>query len=265
MKALAVNTSLAVLILSCDKYSDLWAPFVKQARRCIPIDGYRVYLGSNNQPCREPGVIPVLSGDDVDWSTSYKRILAQIPERKLLVMTEDLFPPGPADEPCFRETVDFLFAQDAKHIKYWATPALDGMVPGSANLGFYDRGAPYRATVCGFWDREYLMKMLLEGESPWNFEIMGSYRTSYSDGFYGVKKSIFGFVNLIEKGQWLPQSLEWARHEGIEVQVDRRHVSRGGRQLLSRIKMAYFAAMLRVPWRWRLRMMEKLRKGLISY
>jgi hypothetical protein len=40
---------------------------------------------------------------------------------------------------------------------------------------------------------------------------------------------------------------------------------KGQNQILSRLKMLYFDWMLHVPWRWRVALMNKLRRALISY
>lgn len=256
--------NFAILILSCDKYADLWTPFLRQFRKYFPVDEYPVYLGSNLISCEEEGVATVLSGPDADWSTSYKRILKQIPEKKLFVILEDLFLMSPVDNVLFYSALDLLFEQDALHIKYWAAPMPDAPTE-YPNIGLHGRGAPYRASVCGFWDREYLLALLIEGESPWNFEILGSYRTSYSDGFYGLKRPLCTFCNMVEKGYWIPQSVSFAHEEGIELELDRRPLLKGGNQFVSRLQIFYFDLMLHVPWRWRVALLNKLRRILISY
>jgi len=259
-----MNNDLGIVILSCDKYRDLWKPFLVQFRRHIPAGSLPIYLGSNSIPCEDEGVHPILSGDDPDWSTSCKQILAQIKERKLFVTLEDLFPASRVDETFFLKVVNFVFETDAKHVKYWPNPTTDEPTD-DLEIGLYAKGAPYRATVCGFWDREYLMNLLLEGESAWDFEILGSYRTSYIAGFYGLNKPLFEFRNMIEKGCWIPQSVEWAKKEGIELDLSNRPMLKGGSQLMSLLKMAYFGAMMRVSWRKRVKWMNTLRRALISY
>lgn len=259
-----MNPDFAILVLSCDKYADLWAPFLQQFRRHFPIDGRTVYFGSNRVACTDPGVVPILSGDDPDWSTSLARILDQIPERKLFVILEDLLLASAARPEALRACSDFLVRNDAVHIKYWASPT--PLEPGGDPLiGEYPAGAPYRATVCGFWDRACLARLLIPGESPWDFEIQGSYRASYADRMYGLREPLCDFHNLVEKGQWIPASLAWAQSAGIPIEVGRRPMLRGGNQLASRLKMLYFGAMLRVPWRWRVALMHHLRRALISY
>ena len=237
----------------------------------MPICGHRLcgnsgafFLCSNMVRCGEPGVIPILSGEDPDWSTSYKKILAQIKEPKLFVILEDLFLATPVDPEGFQAALSCLFEENALYIKYWSNPMPDEPTENPW-VGIYQQGAPFRATVCGFWNREFLMNLLIEGENPWNFEILGSYRTSYSDGFYGLRQPLCAYRNMIEKGCWIPQSVEWARKEGIDLELNRRPLLKGGKQLFSRVQMLYFDLMIRVPWRWRVALMNKLRRALISY
>lgn len=259
-----MTQDFAILVLSCDKYSDLWPPFFQCFRKNFPTGEWPIYVGSNSKICDEPGVVTILSVNDEDWSTSCKRILKQIPERKLFVILEDLFAASRVDERLLSAAIDFLFAADAKHIRYWPGIPLDG--PSEhPDIEYFARGAPYRANVCGFWDREYLMGLLLEGESPWNFEILASYRTSYVDGFYGLRKPLCEYRNLVEKGCWIPDSVEWARKNDVTLDFAKRPMLVGGRHVISRLQMAYFRIMLRVPWRKRVKVMNMLRKLLISY
>jgi hypothetical protein len=150
------------------------------------------------------------------------------------------------------------------HIKYWASPRPETPTAHPLIAG-YPRGAPYRATVCGFWDRSYLRSLLIPSESPWDFEIQGSYRASYADGMYGLTRPLCDYRNMIEKGCWIPGSVEWARAAGVPLQLERRPILKGRNRAASRLKMFYFDLMLRVPWRWRVALMHKLRRVLISY
>lgn len=260
------DQKLAVLILSCDKYADMWPFFLRQFGLFFPINDHTIYLGSNNIPCEDPRVVSILSGDDSDWSTSFKRILAQIEEPKIFVILEDLLLAGPIDHQGFKTALSYLIEKNALHIKYWAIPKhLNLGRTESPRIGIYPRDAPYRATVCGFWDRAYLMNLLIEGENPWNFEIMGSYRTSYSDGFYGLMRPLGEYRNMIEKGCWIPQSVEWAQQVEILLPLDKRPLLKGGNKVASRLKMIYFDLVLLISWRWRVKLMNMLRRAFISY
>jgi hypothetical protein len=258
------NFDFAVLVLSCDKYADLWKPFFRQFKRYFRIDDYKVYLGSNTLRCSEIGVVSVLSGEDEDWSSSFRKILEQIPESRLFVILEDLFLTSPVDIVKFNTGLGCIMEKGTLHVKCWAIP-VPLQSTSSSLLGVYPKGAPYRVTVCGFWNRDYLLRLLVDGEDPWNFEILGSYRSSYSEGFYGLTSPLFEYRNMIEKGKWIPESLAWARDENIELLLHYRSVLAGGNRLLSLIKMLYFDLLQRIPWHWRVTLMNIFRRALGTY
>ena len=256
--------SFAVLVLSCDKYSDVWPAFFECFRKYFRAGNWPVYLGSNTKKGHDPEVITILSGGDPDWSTSYKRILQQIPQKKLFVILEDLFLSSKVDEHMLVALVDFMFEKDARHIRYWANPLPD-LPTDNPLVGECVKGAPYRSTVCGLWDRDYLLRLLIEGESPWNFEIMGSYRTSYSDGFYATTSPICEYKNMIEKGKWVSASVEWANRNGISLPLELRPMLTGGNHVKSLLQTCLFNLILRIPWKGRVSLMNQIRKLLISY
>lgn len=258
-----MNQSFAVLVLSCDKYADVWSPFFKCFRENFPQGDWPVYLGSNTKKCHEPGVLAVLSGGDPDWSTSFKRILEQIHQKKIFVILEDIFLSSNTDENVLKSVVNFMFEKDANFIRY--RPPAPDLATDNPLIGECTKGAPYRATVCGFWDRDYLLGLLLEGENPWNFEILGSYRTSYSNGFYVTRSPLFEFKNMIEKGKWIPASVDWANQNGVPLCLEARPMLEGGSQLKSLLQMKIFNLILLIPWQRRVKLMNQLRRLFISY
>ena len=259
-----MNNNFAILILSYDGFADLWPVALNQFRKHFQQCHFKIYVGSNTIRCCDPEVISLLSGEDKDWSSSYIAILEQIPENKLFVLVEDHIVVSTIDPSRFIACIDFLESQDANHIKYWPTPLPDRS-SDNPEFKIYNRGAPYRATVCGFWDRECLQRLLIPGENPWNFEVLGSYRTSYMDGFYGLATPLFSVINLVEKGFWIPESLTVAHAMGIEIDTKPRRKLESGRSLKSKLQMIYFHLMLKVPWRYRVSVLALLRKLFISY
>ena len=258
------SLSFAVLVLSCDKYSDLWPAFFFQFKKHFPDLGcVPVYLGSNTEVCDEPGVVSILSGPDSDWSSSLKAILQQIPEDNLFVILEDLFPCTDIDPGCLEEVIEFMGAGDVCHVKYWNNP--QAHIPVNAMVSRYPAGMPYLASVCGFWRRQTLEDLLVCGETAWDFEINGSYRASFLGGFFGLNTPLFGFKNLVEKGRWIAASVAWASAEGLPLTLEKRPAEDPKRTLVSVLKSAYFDLMIRVPWRVRVRAMNALRKLLVSY
>lgn len=258
--------NFSILVLSCDKYADLWPIFFDRwfSLETDLSNKYQVFLGANEK--KYEGVHPVktlLTGTDRDWSSSFLTILEQIKSKKILVLLEDLLLKESIDSTYFSHCVKFALEKDVHHIKlanYPISTAVedDGFLP-------YENGRPYRITVAGIWDTNFLMKMLIEGEDPWRFEIMGSYRASYSDKVFAPSKPIVSTVNLVEKGCWIVPSLDWAASNGINVDQGARKAQVKLKGVKSALKIMFFGMVVAVPWRIRLSIMDRLRKLFVCY
>lgn len=260
-----MSTKMAIIVLSCDKYADIWDAFFDCFFKNLEVPkDVLVYLGSNTLTCQDSRVETILSGEDHDWSSSYKSILSQIPESKLFVILEDLFLASKVEADKFDSIIKFMIEKDAKHIRYWANPAPDQST-GNSLIGESEKGAPYRTTVCGFWDKDCLINLLLDGESPWDFEIMGSYRSSYMNGFYSTHSPLCEYKNVIEKGSWIPASLNWAIAQKLDLDVTSRPLLKSRKHIASSLKMLIFDLVLKIPWKVRVKIMNVFRKIFISY
>ncbi|QZP17297.1 hypothetical protein K6112_04540 [Methylophilales bacterium] len=262
------NNEFGILILSCDAYLDLWPLFLEYFFNNFDLDGtsYPVYFGSNEVPNNDPRVIPLLSGKDTNWSSSYIKILEQISCSKILVILEDMIVVTPVEAYKLKEFVEFGISSNATHVQYSHWPWHNNLTSKNNLFLEIPKQMPYRSLVCGFWDKSYLTRLLIPGESPWNFEIMGSYRVSYDTGFYVIKKNLFDWVNLVEKGCWTNESLIWAKKNSVNINLFPRPISKFSSRIISKLKKYYFNSVrLLISWKFRVKFMHLLRKIFISY
>jgi len=255
--------SVAILVLSCDKYQDLWKPFFHQFWIHWPNCPYTIYLGSNTKTYEDKRVETVLSGPDKDWSSSLLSILKQILEEHLFIWLDDKFLLSQTNienwERCWN-----LLRKKAYHIHMSELPRADGR-SSEGIFGLYEKGAPYRVNVLGFWRKSYLEQVLLPGESPWQFEIMGSYRSSFDDGFYCTFEPVFQNLHVVEKGMIIRESAEYCKRHNIPLSVKVRTKLHREHQIRSIAQKYFFNAASLLPWKYRVRAMNMLRKLLISY
>jgi hypothetical protein len=261
-----MKNDCAILIVSCDKYRDLWEPFFTTFWAQWPDCPFPVYLQSNTVSYTgkfKKRVKNLLTGEDVNWSRSLKTTLGQFPEKYIFMWNEDLFLSSPISSALFSQYFSLMKKLAAKHIHYRCIPPADSVTENGA-LGVYGRGMPYRSIVMGFWDKAYLASRLLDGESPWQFEIMGSYRTSYDDGFFCATKEIIPFVHMAEKGKWQYEGVKYCREHNIPITLSARGLSTQG-YLKSQVMKLYFNILLSLPWKSRLGVLNFFRKALVSY
>jgi len=258
------KADFAVLVLSCDKYHDLWPPFFDLFWKYWNDCPYTVYLGSNTTTFEHDNVNVLLSGADIDWSTSLKNILFQIPESHILLWLDDLFLTDYIDNHVISYYIDYMIHNEIVHMHPRQLPRPD-FISQDRQVGFYKRGRPYRVNVAGFWDKAVLLGLLMEGESPWNFEIMGSYRSSYMDNFCCSNNELIFWLNAVEKGKWFPSTLDFLKSEKVKFDFGNREVLKSFERIKSSAQIVIFKLMSLVPWPFRVKMMDVLRKIMISY
>lgn len=259
------SKNFATLVCSSDNYSDLWDVFFESFFRHNPnFAAGRLYLGANQLKYGDPRVKTVLSGPDIDWESSYRKILEKIKEDYIFVVQEDMVIVSEIDQSIVAQCFELLRSGKAlyihdKHPLQHPRRAVDSL------FGIYDRGMPYRITYTGFWNRKYLLSLLLPGESGWNFEKMGSYRSAYNDGIYYLKKELYKKVHLVAKRKWRRQALKEAAAHGLRIDMTKRSIISGWEVIPDFIRDSYFNVVIRINWKWRLRVMDLMRKLLACY
>lgn len=253
---------IPLVVLSCDKYSDLWDGFFYQWKKCIALP-FHAYLVTNHKkfnPQNNFTLQVINTGEDLDWSTSLIVGLNQIKEDKIFLILEDLFVSDSVDEKEFIDMLEFCYSHDAQHIKYLANPLGEILV---GKFLKYEPGMPYLVSACGLWDRKYLLSLLIPGENPWDFEVNASYRASYSaDRFYSPTKPLLKYKNMVEKGAWIKSSLQWGLKNGVPLTPCARSVRNTP---LFHLKRVFFELVMKCPWRIRVGVSSFFKKFLASY
>lgn len=257
------KNNLSILVISCDKFQDIWKPsfqsFFNKWNDCP----YDVYLGTNEKSFNSQRVTTLLSGEDKDWSSSLRKIISQIETKNILIILEDFFLKKEVENDKFAKFYNFVEKKEFNHCHLWSSPTPDKILDNG--IGVYEKGRPYRVNVLGLWNKKYLQKLLLDGENPWNFEIMGSYRTSYDDGFYCLPDGVFDFINCVEKGKWFKEAVEYCKENKIEIDLSKREVLKSGSFLKSRIQILIVKFVTLFSWKKRLKLMNVLRKIFFTY
>ena len=255
----------AILVLSCDKYSSLWKPFFVQFHKYWPACRYPLYLGSNTIVYGgDKNVQTLLSGKSKDWSTNFLSILDQIPEEYIFVWLEDYFLTNYLDQKLFDSCLRFLISQKANHIQM--TPSIPSdEVSKDGMFACAKKGAPYRAAAYGFWKKNHLQKIILPGENVWQFETFGSYRSSFFDGYFSLRRNLFEYIQIVERGKIFREAYEYCIKHNINLDMSDWQVHSRLHKVKSDIMRHIFNGIIRIPWKARVGTMNIFRKALASY
>jgi hypothetical protein len=246
---------LAVLVMSCDAYADLWEPFYRCFERYWPDCPCPIYHVGNHRPAPRANVESILVGDDAGWSAALRRALQSVQEPYLIIFPEDRLITEPVSTALIARMLDAAQRLGASSISLEASPLPDhGLTdPELATLiGAFQPGTLYSAsTVAGLWNRDAMFDVARDDEDAWQFEIRGSTRTR--TGFFATYEPAIKTFNAVVKGVLHPDALRHFRAVGCDPATFSRPIMPFGGRLLLPVHEMRSWLLLRIPSRWRAR------------
>lgn len=213
---------ISVLVVSCDRYQDLWLPFFTLFFKYWPDCPYPVHLLANYETYNDSRVKTITVGEDRDWSSSFAQALNVITTDYILLLFEDYLLTDFAKTSKIEALAQYMQQKQAACLRLFPCPGPD-MSSDHPEVGIIAKGAAYRlSTQAAIWRKQVLQDLLRIGESPWEFEIKGSRRTDTIDEpflsvFMGTELSLPYFCTAVVKGKWVPGALKLCTREGIAV------------------------------------------------
>jgi hypothetical protein len=217
-------SELPLLVVSCDRYADLWRPFFQLFWRRWPDFGGQIHLGSNYATYDDPRVQPLRVGDDVTWAASLRNMLDRIPGEYVIVMLEDFLLMQPVDNARIQRLAHIAMSEQVGCLRLYSIYPPEHQVAEYQELGAFNPGDPWRITAqAAIWRIATLRKLLVPGFSAWDFELVGSRMSDFMpDRIWGVKEPALVYDHAVEKGRWRPQGLTICADAGIEVDLAKR-------------------------------------------
>ena len=227
-----MSNDFTLLYCSCDKYECLWAGFFKLLKKYWPRFDARVILNTEEKSFEYPGFSitrPSKAMIGCTWSQRMLHCINEIETPYVLLVLDDFYLKSPVDSAAFQDSLCMMNNHgEIGLITFASEPGPN--YPVSWDNRFERRGriARYRINAqIGLWRKDYLLRILRSSETPWQFELNGSFRSSWmSSSILSLKKEsslIFdydwGFLMI--RGSINPQLKDYfQRKEGISVTYD---------------------------------------------
>ncbi len=258
------NNKLAVIVISCDKYEDLWLPFFQLFKKFWPDCPFQVYLLCNMKEFSFPGVITIKVGNDISWSDNLKTGLGRINEEYVLMFIDDLFLRASVQTPMLREICNEFIRVNGNYIRL--NPTIRADTSYNDYFGKVSPGTIYRtSTVLSLWKKSVLFELLKSGETAWEFEIFGSVRSDVYDGFYASWENCFSIVNGVIKGKWQRKAYHSIRALCPEMDLQRRKLMTLSEEFVYRMKIARGKVLNLLPAQYRRKIKHVILAGNYNY
>lgn len=211
---------VGILIISCDRYADVWRPFFSLFWKYWPDCPYPVYLGANYKTWDDPRVQMILVGDDLSWAESTRKMVENVSHQYIMIILEDWLLTNPVNTRKINELLLNLVVLNGGYLRLDPSPRPDKKVSGFPDIGEIDRGAPYRVSLhIAFWRRDVLHGLLRDGETAWDLELLGSRRSDrLAVGFFSTWKDAIDYdKGGVNRGKWTPSAIRTAQKEEIDL------------------------------------------------
>lgn len=212
---------IAVLVVSCDRYSDLWAPFFKCFFKYWSDCPFQVYLGTNHKVLEDRRITTIAIGDDRSYSENLRAMLQQVREQWVIFWVDDRFISGPVDTARVMNLV--RRAQEAGAASLKLIPEHPFGYPASiSGINSVPKGTFYRVSLTvTLWQAVCLNTLLPPGESAWQLEKKGMHRSNaLVEPFYALTRSNqrhppIPHAHILIKGRLIRASLRFLKEEDL--------------------------------------------------
>ncbi len=163
-----------------------------------------MYLGAQTAAADFPGVTMLLAGPEQSWSGSLRSFLNQLDSENVLLMLEDFYLCETVSTANVLKQLAALRSLGGVVVRLHPDPPPAIKIKGFPQLREQHRLAPFRVSLqASIWNRQALLDLLREGESPWQFEAQGTLRSQAQPrGFYCARKQALPYRQVIERGEW---------------------------------------------------------------
>jgi hypothetical protein len=250
---------IAFLVLSCDKYSDLWKPYSCLFNKYWSDCPFDKYFATNKRKLDQYGFKPILLGDDITWSNGLYNALSNMGKsyQYILIALEDLFIMQNVNTEYLLETIEQFITLKGNYLRLYTTRKPH--IKLNQYFGVLDKNTPYRQNcVYSLWKIDTLKAIINKKENAWEFEKKGVLRSYNYDGFYSANLNHFVISNTVVKGKWVKSELDKIRIIIPEIVISR-PIMRTSEEISYTLKKWCFNMFFKyVPYRWQNRIYNSL-------
>tara|TARA_Y100000768_G_C23977113_1_gene683629 strand:+ start:158 stop:934 length:777 start_codon:yes stop_codon:yes gene_type:complete len=217
-----MNNKIAVLVLSCDSYKDLWDPFFYFFNKNWADCNLDKYIITNFEKINKNNFKSINVHKDFSWSSSLRKGLAQLNNYDyVFLFLEDLMISEKVNNNRILKLIDSFVKDDGNFLTFVNEPPPDKKYNNF--YGLISPGSLYRPTATfSLWKKETLLELLIDEENAWEFERKGSVRSDNYQNFFSVYESDFKFINTVIKGKWVPSALKKVKRLGFDIKTGNR-------------------------------------------
>lgn len=236
MEQVFKNMETAIVISSCDIFSDCWLPMIHSLQKNWPECPYPIFFISNFKKIEEKGIHFINVGEDKGFGSNTKKALELIEANYIILFLDDFFLDDAVDNVmvndhlnhCIQNNIDFLKI-DYRDIIY-----RDELRIGESVYCANPLNIKYSLnTAIAIWKKNALYSLCVDGFTAWDFERKGIVylrkhnlkiisETIISTSFDKMTiKKICG-TGAVGRGKWTAEGIKYLKENGFSYLIKNR-------------------------------------------
>jgi hypothetical protein len=216
-----MRKDIAFVVVSCDRYKDLWPGFFKTFFKYWKECSLDIFLISNFEPYHDERVQSILIGEDRDYASNLVAAIQKIEHQWIFLWLEDcMFSNTINDEKANDILKSAIQTSNLGYLKLSNDyPTAYACIPGLP-FGVIPKRVKYRSAIgMSLYRKDVLLKLLEPGKNAWEVD-KSDISDNLSEDFYAlshklVNKPIFPYVNTVIKGKWYLSAVSFLKKEGL--------------------------------------------------
>ena len=225
-----LKDQMTMIILSCDKFSDLWEGHVKLLEENWPDRGMKTILVTDRPTEHSFDHVSVIAaGEDKEWSERFGFALEHTDTEYVFVTLDDYFLIKPVSTPQIQGLLDMMTKEKLDYVRLYLRPKC----PQSAKMPEY--GEVYRINTrenysvnlyAGIWRKSFLVQTIRTPKNAWQYEVsLPRIATEVGAKCAMSNNREFVILDVVRKGKLLHRAAKY-----FEVH----DIYRGDRPVISR-------------------------------
>lgn len=200
------SDQLTLIVCSCDKYSDLWYPYFEIFKNNWPAFPYKIVLNTETKSYTHDGLDIVClqlysesESANISWSERMIETLKHIDTDYVMLTCEDDFIVSPVDLEGFARAFDLLRKnRRISMLSFAGRLRASERTKWLGDFGRIPMRKKYRVVLdTAIWRKDALLRNLVPGENPWEFEINATQRALWDFTEYYRYKNYDEFNDAI--------------------------------------------------------------------
>lgn len=224
---------LAILVQSCDKYSDLLDDFFNLKERFWPDCPYPCYVATDSVEYIRAGVKVIHFGNIRTWTICLRKTIEQIPEPYIALFLEDAFIYKKIDTNIVQENLQFMIKHNADYLTMERNRSGHELKPEDEIIPHIWRIDKHRNygidTSASIWEKGFLRQQLeREDCDPWQFEVNYCNESKTEKGlpgniFFDDRQSFnISPKEVVIQGKLVPDTLKMFHKLGYDIDTTKR-------------------------------------------